>query len=68
MRTVSGAYDLAWWQSYPRLRLTSLNLKTDEDTYTGRGATQPDGRLVILLSNGAREMRMSGSLARLRVE
>ena len=68
MRTVFGAYDLAWWQSYPRLRLTSLNLKTDEDTYTGRGATQPDGRLVILLSNGAREMRMSGSLARLRVE
>ena len=68
LRTVSGAYDLAWWQSYPRLRLTSLNLKTDEDTYTGRGATQPDGRLVILLSNGAREMRMSGSLARLRVE
>jgi hypothetical protein len=68
LRTVSGTYNLAWWQSYPRLRLTSLNLHTDDETYTGRGATQQDGRLVILLSNGSKEMRMTGSLARLRVE
>lgn len=68
LRSVSGTFSLAWWQSYPRLRLTSLNLRTEDETYSGRGATQPDGRLVILLTNGAKEMRMSGSLARLRVE
>jgi hypothetical protein len=68
LRSVSGTYNLAWWQSYPRLRLTSLNLRTEDETYTGRGATQQDGRLVILLTNGIKEMRMSGSLARLRVE
>ena len=68
LRSVSGSYDLAWWQSYPRLRLSGLNLRTDDDTYTGRGATQQDGRLIILLSNGTKEMRMTGSLARLRVE
>jgi hypothetical protein len=34
----------------------------------GHGATQDDGRLVILLTNGAREMRMSGTLAKLKVE
>jgi hypothetical protein len=66
--TFTGTYSLAWWQTYPRLRLTSLNLRTEDETYTGRGASQPDGRLVILLTNGSKEMRMSGSLARLRVE
>jgi len=68
LRSVSGAYSLAWPQAFPRLRLTSLNLRTEDETYTGRGATQPDGRLVILLSSGSKEMRMSGSLANLRVE
>src|SRR5450432_452748 len=68
LSSVSGDYNLAWWQSYPRLRLTSLSLRTEDETYTGRGATQQDGRLVILLTNGAKEMRMSGSLATLRVE
>jgi hypothetical protein len=68
LRGVSGAYNLAWPQGIPRLRLTSLNLRTEDETYTGQGATQPDGRLVILLTNGTKEMRMSGSLAKLRVD
>jgi hypothetical protein len=68
LRSVAGSYNLAWWQSAPRLRLTSLNLRTDDETYTGRGATQEDGRLIVLLSNGSREMRMTGSLARLKIE
>jgi hypothetical protein len=67
-RAVSGDYALEWWQSAPRLRLTSLAVRTDDDTYTGRGATQDDGRLVVLLTSGARELRMSGPLAKLRVE
>lgn len=68
LRTVAGAYSFSWWQSGPRLRLTALNLRTEDEIYTGRGATQDDGRLVILLSNGAKEMRMSGTLAKLKVE
>jgi hypothetical protein len=68
LRSVAGSYNLAWWQSAPRLRLTGLNLRTDDETYTGRGATQEDGRLIVLLSNGSREMRMTGSLARLKIE
>ena len=62
-----GVYNFSWWQSGPRLRLTALNLRTEDETYTGRGATQDDGRLIILLTNGAREMRMSGTLAKLKV-
>ncbi len=62
-RSVSGSYQLG-----PRLRLTGLKLRTDDDTYTGRGTTLDDGRVVIVLNNGSKDLRMSGTLARLRVE
>ena len=64
-RTVSGTYSLAL---SPRLRLTALKLKMDEDTYTGRGNTLENGKLLIVLTNGANEMRMSGTLAKLKLE
>jgi hypothetical protein len=64
-RSVSGSANLAW---SPRLRLTGLNLKMEDEIYTGSGATLDDGRLVILLSNGTKEMRMTGTLAKLKVE
>ena len=67
-RTVAGNYSLGWWQAAPRLRFTGLSFHGEDETYTGRGATQDDGRLVILLSSGAREMRMTGTLAKLKVE
>jgi hypothetical protein len=68
LRAVSGSYALAWSQGTPRWRLTDLALQVEDETYTGSGATQDDGRLMIVLTNGAKEMRMSGSLASLRVE
>jgi hypothetical protein len=64
-KTVSGTCNLAWT---PRLKVTGLNLKTDDESYTGVGRTLDDGRLLIQLTNGAHEMRMVGPLARLRVE
>ena len=68
LRSVAGDYSFSWWQAGPRLLLTALNLRTEDETYTGRGATQNDGRLVILLTNGAREIHMSGTLAKLKVD
>jgi hypothetical protein len=67
-RAVSGNYSLAWGLTAPRLRLTGLNLRSEDDTYTGRGATQDDGRLVVLLSDGVKEVRVSGPWDKLRVE
>jgi hypothetical protein len=67
-RTVSGSFSLTWPQATPQLRLTSLNLRTADEIYTGSGSTQDDGRLVILLTNGSKEMRMSGPLAKVKVE
>jgi hypothetical protein len=67
-RSISGSYNLAWLKAAPRLRLTGLNLRAEDETYTGRGATQDDGRLVIVLTSGSKELRMSGTLAKLKVE
>jgi hypothetical protein len=67
-RAVSGNYALSWGLTAPRLRLTGLNLRSDDDTYTGRGATQDDGRLVVLLTDGVKEVRVSGPWDKLRVE
>ena len=67
-RGVMGAYTMSWSQAGPRLRLTNLSVRTEDEIYTGRGATQDDGRLLVLLTNGAREMRMTGTLAKVRVE
>jgi len=62
--SVSGSYSAAG----PRLRLTGLTLHADDDTYTGRGATQEDGRMLIVLTNGVKELRLSGPLAKVRLE
>jgi hypothetical protein len=65
---VSGAYDLIWAQTGPILHFTDLQLVSGDDTYTGQGATQPDGRLLFQLISGTKEMHMSGTLAELRVD
>ena len=59
---------MAWSAIAPRLRLTGLTLRTEDDTYTGRGATQDDGRMLLVLTSGAKELRVSGPLDKLRVE
>ncbi len=64
-RSVTGNASLAW---SPRLHLTGLSVKAEDETYTLRGTTLEDGRLVILLANGDRQMRMTGTLAKLKVE
>jgi hypothetical protein len=67
-RAVEGGFHLTWASSGPRIHLTDVSLRDTEDTYTGNGATGEDGHVIVLLTNGAREMRVSGPLARLRVE
>ena len=68
LESVSGAYDLVWAQTAPILRFTDLQLVSGDETYTGQGATQPDGRLLFQLTSGSKEMHMSGTLAELRVD
>jgi hypothetical protein len=55
-------------QVLANIHLVDLSLRTDNGIYVGRGAMQDDGRLMVILTNGAREMRMSGSLASLKLD
>ena len=67
-RNLSGAYTIGWSQTGPRLRLSNLSVRTEDETFTGRSASFEDGRLAASLSSGAREMKVSGTLAKVRVE
>jgi hypothetical protein len=68
LRGVSGTYTFAWRRSGPRWHLTGLNLRVEDETYTGSGATQDDGRLLVVLTSGTREMRVTGPTAKLKIE
>jgi stage V sporulation protein SpoVS len=67
-QSVSGAFRVTWAGGAPRLRFTDLELAAGDDDYTGRGGTAEDGRLILLLTDGTREVRATGTLARLKVE
>jgi hypothetical protein len=63
-QSASGCYLLEG----PRLRLTELQLQVGPDLFIGRGVMQDDGRLLLQLSSGARQLRVTGTLAQLVVE
>jgi hypothetical protein len=67
-KTVAGSFKFAMSRKVPKVQLTDLQLTTGSEIFTGRGATQDDGRLVVQLTSGSREMRVSGSLAQLKVD
>jgi hypothetical protein len=66
--SVSGCYALQWAKPAPRLRFTDLRMAAGDELYLGRGAMQDDGRLLIQVSNGSRQLSMSGTLAQLRLD
>jgi len=65
---VTGAYEVRWSDSGPRIRLAALRVSTPTEAYTGRGRTTVDGRLLVELTSGERELRMTGTLAKLNME
>ena len=68
LESIAGTYVLAWTPAAPRLLFPELELVSGDDTYTGQGAMQPDGRLVVQLSDGSKEMHITGTLAQLRLD
>lgn len=66
--SVSGCYAFAWDKTTPRLRFTELRMPAGDELYLGRGGMEDDGRLLIQASNGSRQLSMSGTLARLRLD
>jgi len=64
--SISGCYMLEWARPVPRLRFTQLQMATDGELFLGRGAMQDDGRLLIQVSNGTRQLSVTvgGTLSR----
>ncbi|MGH9720657.1 MAG: AsmA family protein [Bryobacteraceae bacterium] len=68
VKTVSGCYRFEASPRAPNLRFTELQIAVGDELFLGRGASQSDGRLLLQLANGSRQMRISGTLAQLTVE
>ena len=49
-------------------QLANVIVRTEDDTFTARTASVEDGKFAGSLSSGGREMRLGGTLAKLRVE
>ena len=67
-QTVSGCYVFEWANPVPHLRFTELVMSTGTELYLGRGAIEDDGRLLIQVSNGSRQLSVTGTLAQLRLD
>jgi hypothetical protein len=66
--SISGCYAFEWAKPVPRLRFTELQMASDGELFLGRGAMQDDGRLLIQVSNGTRQLSVTGTLAQLRLD
>jgi hypothetical protein len=68
MRAVSGSYRVAASNGIPRLLLSNVQVSQGADTLTGQGSSQPDGHLVLDLTTGRRQVRLTGMLLPVRIE
>lgn len=62
VRQITGSYRIATATGIPRLLLSDLQVTQGLDTLVGQGASQSDGRLVLELSSGRRQVRLTGML------
>jgi hypothetical protein len=62
MREISGSYSIGAVDGIPRLVLSNLQVTQGPDTLVGQGSSQPDGRVVLDLTSGRRQVRMTGML------
>lgn len=62
MQQIAGAYQVVASSGLPRLLLTGVQVSQGADTLTGQGASQPDGRIVLELTSGRKQVRLTGML------
>ena len=62
MGEVSGSYRVVAGVGAPRLLLTGVQATQGADTLSGQGASQPDGRIVLELTSGRKQVRLTGML------
>ncbi|HTR39854.1 MAG TPA: AsmA family protein [Bryobacteraceae bacterium] len=62
MRQISGSYGVMASSGLPRLLLTGVQVSQGADTLSGQGSSQPDGRIVLELASGRKQVRLTGML------
>jgi len=62
VREVSGSYRVDSASGVPRLLLADLQVLQSGETLVGQGASQPDGRIVLELASGRKQVRLTGML------
>ena len=55
-RRATGRFQLTMTAAGPHWKLSGLKVTQGNDNYSGQGATQADGRLLLDLSNGGRQV------------
>jgi len=58
----TGTFELVFPGGAPRTKLTNLEVSQGSDTYQGQGGTQADGRLVLDLTSGPKQLKVIGTL------
>jgi hypothetical protein len=60
--SISGQYTFSVESGRPSLRLTGVSAQQLDETWHGAGASDKDGSLVLQLTSGTRQLRVSSSL------
>src|SRR5258708_1110161 len=59
---ITGWYSVGASGGIPRLLLSNVLLSQGLDTFFGQGSSQPDGHIILELTSGRKQVRLSGML------
>jgi len=59
---ITGAYKIAPASGIPRLVLSNIQVEQGSDTFSGQGSSQPDGHIILELTSGRKQLRLTGML------
>jgi hypothetical protein len=62
VREITGSYRVAPVAGMPRLTLSNLQVAQGTDTLFGQGSSQPDGHIILELTSGRKQVRLTGML------
>jgi hypothetical protein len=62
LTNVTGSFTFAFDGSTPLLKLTKVQARQNDEDWTGEGASNPDGKLLLDLNNGDRQVHLSADL------
>lgn len=60
---VSGAFDFAFADGSPNLRLSNVQALQNDDSWTGSGASTSEGKLILDLTSSGRQLHLVNSIS-----